>query len=292
MRTFWVTKNIAFGPIPVLGDYDEIVREFDVVISLIEEEEYIRYGYNTEYFEAKGLKVIKLPTQDFRAPKIVPAMWLLRKLMELEERGLKVYVHCVGGLGRSGSIVAAYLSYKYGMSHEEAIKEVRRIRPGSVQAREQEKFVERIYRLVNGGNKEMLSKASGEFIKSSSKERITIASTAISTYIDIASRILVNEDPMYTDAYLKILKDFEKDTPKDRSIPRNIREITLILAEDIGLSLGDSLAYVDILMDEQVTFIFGCFRYCNKVINSIIKKYEKKLSEMLNTNVVAQVEYL
>jgi atypical dual specificity phosphatase len=41
-------------------------------------------------------------------------------------------VHCAGGLGRTGTVLAAYLVHR-GRSAEEAIAEIRRQRPGSVE---------------------------------------------------------------------------------------------------------------------------------------------------------------
>jgi atypical dual specificity phosphatase len=49
-------------------------------------------------------------------------------------------VHCGAGLGRTGTVVAAWL-VRRGRSAREAIAEVRRVRPGSVETREQEEAV-------------------------------------------------------------------------------------------------------------------------------------------------------
>jgi atypical dual specificity phosphatase len=56
------------------------------------------------------------------------------------ERGERVAVHCGAGLGRAGTLLAAYL-VSQGTSSEEAMLRVRRARPGSIETLEQEQAV-------------------------------------------------------------------------------------------------------------------------------------------------------
>ncbi|MGQ9733023.1 MAG: phosphatase domain-containing protein [Candidatus Zipacnadales bacterium] len=52
-------------------------------------------------------------------------------------RGGRVAVHCLGGVGRTGTMIACYLVAE-GVDPEAAIREVRRRRPGSVRTLSQE----------------------------------------------------------------------------------------------------------------------------------------------------------
>lgn len=61
--------------------------------------------------------------------------------LQAEAAGKKVLVHCLAGVGRTGMVLAAYLVKTRKMSAEEAVAEVRRLRPGSVQRRSQESAV-------------------------------------------------------------------------------------------------------------------------------------------------------
>lgn len=50
-------------------------------------------------------------------------------------------VHCMKGLGRTGTVLACVLGRLYSLDASEAISRVRNIRPGSVESEEQERFI-------------------------------------------------------------------------------------------------------------------------------------------------------
>jgi atypical dual specificity phosphatase len=61
-------------------------------------------------------------------------------MSETVSNGAAVAVHCGAGLGRTGTLVACYL-VAGGLSAEDAIAKVRRLRPGSIETAEQEAAV-------------------------------------------------------------------------------------------------------------------------------------------------------
>ena len=83
-----------------------------------------------------GIAEIHLPVRDFTAPTLEQ---LERGVAELERamrKGKVVAVHCGGGLGRTGTLLACYLVGR-GLDPSDAIAELRRLRPGSIETREQ-----------------------------------------------------------------------------------------------------------------------------------------------------------
>lgn len=56
-----------------------------------------------------------------------------------------VGVHCALGFGRTGTMLACYLVKEQGLAAGDAIAEIRRLRPGSIETYEQEKAVFQFY---------------------------------------------------------------------------------------------------------------------------------------------------
>ena len=85
-----------------------------------------------------------LPIKDVSVPNVLfEQQWResVASIYRCLDRGEKVLVHCRGGLGRTG-IVAARLLMAYGASAGEAIKQVRAVRKGAIETKEQEAYVQ------------------------------------------------------------------------------------------------------------------------------------------------------
>jgi protein-tyrosine phosphatase len=119
-----------------------------VLVTLLEEFEMRRLGIPELLAVARRMRfrVLWFPIPDVTVPADLPAtVKLVGQVVDALAAGETVVVHCRGGLGRSGTIAACCLVAQ-GRGPREAIALVRAARPGAVEIREQEKFVERFAR--------------------------------------------------------------------------------------------------------------------------------------------------
>ncbi len=116
----------------------------ELLISLIEEHEYVEAGVaDMDGRMPEGLRHIRMPISDVSIPD---AAWEHRwdtegrRIRAVLSRGGKICVHCMGGLGRSGT-VAARLLVEFGVEAREAVRLVREARPGAIETGEQEQYI-------------------------------------------------------------------------------------------------------------------------------------------------------
>ena len=99
--------------------------------------------------EARGMRWLHLPIRDGSIPeKAFELQWRAqeRHLHGTLKRGGRVLVHCRGGLGRAGTVAARFL-VESGMTPENAILAVRRVRERAIETPEQEAYVHRCQRV-------------------------------------------------------------------------------------------------------------------------------------------------
>ena len=88
-----------------------------------------------------GLEYLHLPVRDFAAPSMEMVEAFVEFVRRVRtERGGAVAVHCGSGMGRTGTMLACFLVSE-GRGAAEAIAEVRRARPGSIETDGQERTV-------------------------------------------------------------------------------------------------------------------------------------------------------
>ena len=114
-----------------------------VLLTLQEQEELAALGLDGILEEAAslGIESLWLPIPDGRAPGSPGAvMATIDRVIALLTEGKTVAVHCLGGLGRSGTVAAAIL-VRLGVRPGTAIARIRATRPGAIQTTEQVRFV-------------------------------------------------------------------------------------------------------------------------------------------------------
>ena len=89
-----------------------------------------------------------LKTDDYNAPTIDEIFKVVNYMDAKIESDLPVLVHCAAGKGRTGTILAAYLIWKEGLTPEAALKKLRLMRPGSVQSEKQEMAINFYYKYL------------------------------------------------------------------------------------------------------------------------------------------------
>ena len=98
-------------------------------------------GHDPTRLARHGLVEVHIPVKDFSAPSPEQIARGIAVISEAVAAGERAAVHCGGGLGRTGTLLACYL-VDQGWEAEEAIDRVRAARPGSVETAGQVAAVE------------------------------------------------------------------------------------------------------------------------------------------------------
>jgi protein-tyrosine phosphatase len=131
----WITKEIAVGTAPPKGAFNTIKRAgVEVILNLCAE-----CGDLHEAERAAGFIVYWLPVSDAYAPQLDEVDAALEWLNDHVESGKKALIHCRFGVGRSGTMIAAYL-LKKGQSLEHVLEMMKRT-PATPTSREQRKLL-------------------------------------------------------------------------------------------------------------------------------------------------------
>lgn len=144
------TGKIFRSPMPFSRyDHSDIWDAFkekavDQVVVLAEQGEYLVYAGRDlpAFYGSQGLDVIHIPVPDFGIPSD-RQVWEdgLSQVARNAREGKNIAVHCLAGVGRTGTFLACLAKKELGLEGEEAIRWVRNSLPGAMENGYQEDFV-------------------------------------------------------------------------------------------------------------------------------------------------------
>ena len=140
----WLIENtLAAMPYPESEVAFTLLHEMGIRAMLNLSE--MPYPYETP--ATIGMLTRHIPVPDFTAPTLQQAREAVAMISSCLENQQPVAVHCMAGLGRTGTMLACYL-VATGTPASKAITRIRKWRPGSIETREQEAVVYDYERLI------------------------------------------------------------------------------------------------------------------------------------------------
>jgi atypical dual specificity phosphatase len=146
----WVIPSLLGGmarPGLLNAEDDDLgaLRDLGIRMLVTLEEE----PFPPDRLRAYGVGATHLPIPDMRAPMIDEARQVVAATEARIARGEATIYHCKGGLGRTGTMLAAHLIHR-GMDALHAIEEIRAVHPMYIQSAEQEEFLSSYARARDG----------------------------------------------------------------------------------------------------------------------------------------------
>ncbi|MEM2088188.1 MAG: dual specificity protein phosphatase family protein [Thermoproteota archaeon] len=147
----WIIEGkIASSPIPTDPEDISLWKKEGIkaVVILAESHEIMRYWMNVEkYFEvlrSRGMKYLHSPIKDFHAPSLEQLKKVVEWIDNKVENNEPVLIHCHAGIGRTGTVIAAYLVEK-GHDATQAIRKVKRKIPLAFEVEAQAAIIHEYY---------------------------------------------------------------------------------------------------------------------------------------------------
>jgi hypothetical protein len=142
-KSYWVIPGrFRAGDYPGSKDEDEARAKLrwllnlgiDVFIDLTEMGEYGLEPYNPLLLEEarslkKNIQYIRHPIKDFSIPPKDQVERIISEIDQAMEAGQQIYLHCLGGKGRTGSVVGCYLA-EHGYPGQAALDRIIELRQG------------------------------------------------------------------------------------------------------------------------------------------------------------------
>jgi atypical dual specificity phosphatase len=142
MTTWWIDEPWLMGSSnPTDEELADLRADgFTVLVCLLDPTEQ-HPRYDVETVRQAGWSCHTIPIKDFRAPSIEQLEEFVR-LVDGAGGQTKMLVHCEGGIGRTGTMAAAYWIAR-GLTVAEAIARIRKAWRGAVETEDQKRVLRR-----------------------------------------------------------------------------------------------------------------------------------------------------
>ena len=153
MTTWWIDEPYLMGSSNPTDEelIDLRADGFTLLVCLLDPTEQ-HPKYNVDAMRQAGWCCHTIPIKDFRAPSIEQLDEFVR-LVERASVQTKMLVHCEGGIGRTGTMAAAYWITR-GLTVAEAIDRIRKARRGAVESDAQKRVLHRFAEYRAGPRRE------------------------------------------------------------------------------------------------------------------------------------------
>lgn len=134
-RCYWVIENsfLAGGyPYnPGIDDPDEFLKRLLAVgitafVDLTEEDELTHYDTVLARLTNQQISYQRFEIQDYSVPELEFMKKIVNHINHLLETGQRIYLHCRGGIGRTGTVLGCWLCTR-GLSGNDSLHELARL---------------------------------------------------------------------------------------------------------------------------------------------------------------------
>ena len=130
----WIDKHVAGMAYPPSEKALESLEQLNIGLIVTLTEEPIP-------FTKQSIKIVHIPVKDYSVPTFDQVNQVIDAIDGMLIQDKSAVIHCQGGCGRTGTMLACWLVAKHNFEPNDAIKQIRTLRPSSIETEDQENFI-------------------------------------------------------------------------------------------------------------------------------------------------------